>query len=232
MRKRRSQSEDQAHQILSSFWSTCHAEFCRNADLLVHDAQYNDEEYKIRLYEGIPGKGAVLLTEMSYQEQSIWNVYQPKSFTLPHRLSGVRTICFSAERKFHFKGFKFEKQSKAYIWHNAGEADSLYGDSFQRFETSVRKIGNNVSIIWEGMDFEEGGVRNLLIRGQTPLEMNAITIKIENQQNENVQEVLNFKGSGKREQIFSFSVPEGICQVSFIFLPGSKFDFEGFRFSY
>lgn len=192
----------------------------------------NDEEYKIRLYDGIPGNGGVLLTELYYQEQSIWNVYQPKSFTLPHRLSGVRTICFSAERKFHFKGFKFEKQSKAYIWHNAGEADSLYGDSFQRFETSVRKIGNNVSIIWEGMDFEEGGVRNLLIRGQTPLEMNAITIKIENQQNENVQEVLNFKGSGKREQIFSFSVPEGICQVSFIFLPGSKFDFEGFRFSY
>ena len=190
----------------------------------------NDEEYRIRIYDGIPGNGGTLLTTLFYQKPSIWNVYQPAACLLPCRLTGVRTICFEADRKFHFKGFQFEKLNRAYIWQNAAEADTLYGDSFRLEGYTVKEIGNNVSLSWEGFDFENGGDHFLIISGQTPLPLNAVTLKIENQAGKTMQDVLNFRGTERERQCFRVTVPEGICRVTFVFLPGSSFDFDGFRF--
>ena len=40
-----------------------------------------------------------------------------------------------------------------------------------------------------------------------------------------------FEGApGPGEQSFEFAAPGGVCDVTFVFLPGCRFDFEGFRF--
>ena len=70
----------------------------------------NDEPYEIKIYDGNPGTDGRLLTAVTYQKPSIWNVYQEETYSLPERLTGVHTLCFEAERKFHFRGFRFEEQ--------------------------------------------------------------------------------------------------------------------------
>ena len=39
-----------------------------------------------------------------------------------------------------------------------------------------------------------------------------------------------FAGGQEEKQHFRLSIPSGICLVSFVFLPGSAFDFKAFRF--
>jgi beta-galactosidase len=80
------------------------------------------------------------------------------------------------------------------------------------------------------MDFGEASECRLAIRGRTGLEINAITLRIRNGQGEETTEVANFLGSGGAEQVFTVRIPGGLCSVTFVFLPGSAFDFEGFQF--
>jgi len=44
-------------------------------------------------------------------------------------------------------------------------------------------------------------------------------------------EMVTFKGDqGRSVQSFPVKVPKGVCTVTFVFLPGSNFDFYSFRF--
>ena len=158
-------------------------------------------------------------------------MYQPETWTLPERLTGVKTICFRMRDKVHMKGFVFERQQRAYLRHAAVSADRIYGDSFVIRDSAVTGIGNNVTLAWEGMDF--GGEKEvcLEIEGRTELEINTVTIRIRNEQGEETTGIADFDGQGEATQRFSVRVPEGKCSVSFVFLPGSCFDFDGFRFS-
>ncbi|MBQ9211307.1 MAG: DUF4982 domain-containing protein [Clostridia bacterium] len=186
--------------------------------------------YDIWMYDGDPREGGRLIDTLRYQKPSIWNVYQEESYTLPERLCGVHTLCFIAEKKFHFKGFYFEKQSRAFSWQQAGQADALYGDSFRREGDAVFDIGNNVSLTWENMDFGDLREAGIVIEGRTPLEMNAITLRMENEAGESRTEVVKFRGGDQGQQSFRVAVPGGNTKVSFVFLPGSQFDFVGFTF--
>ncbi|MBR6442214.1 MAG: DUF4982 domain-containing protein [Clostridia bacterium] len=168
---------------------------------------------------------------LHYEKPSIWNVYQPETWTLKERLTGIHTLCFRMRDKVHMKGFVFETQQRAYFRHPAASADRIYGDSFMIRGNAVAGIGNNVTLTWEEMDF--GGVGNVLleIEGETPLEINAVTVRIRNEKGEEITGIADFAGRGARSQQFPVQVPAGVCSVSFVFLPGSNFDFEGFRFS-
>ena len=106
----------------------------------------------------------------------------------------------------------------------------MYGDSFRRDGDAVRDIGNNVSLVWEEMDLGDRTEAGLAIRGRTPLEINAITLRMENEAGDAVTEVVRFAGGGEETQRFRVRVPGGKTTVSFVFLPGSQFDFEGFAF--
>ena len=81
------------------------------------------------------------------------------------------------------------------------------------------------------MDFGGHKESRLIIRGKTDLKINTITVRLRNTQGELYNEVVDFRGEGENEQAFSIRVPGGICTVTFVFLPGSHFDFEAFRFS-
>ena len=190
----------------------------------------DDNAYDIELFTIYRDGTEKLIDVLHYQKKSIWNVYQPETWILPERLTGVRTLCFRMKEKIHLKGFFFEKQQSAWMYHEAGSADMMYGDSFRREGNAVNGIGNNVTLTWTGMDFGCGGAAMLEIDGRTVLPVNTIIIRIKNFQGEEITGIADFTGCDGPAQHFSIRIPEGKCSVSFVFLPGCSFDFRGFRF--
>ena len=87
-----------------------------------------------------------------------------------------------------------------------------------------------MSLAFGEMNFGDVTACRLVIRGRTDLETNAITLRIRNEQGEETTEVADFRGNGGAEQVFPVRTPGGLCSVTFVFLPGSAFDFEAFRF--
>ena len=132
--------------------------------------------------------------------------------------------------KIHLKGFSFEKQQNAWILHHAAGADTVYGDYYTRSGSAVTGIGNNVTLAWTDMDFGEAGEHELEIRGRTTRAVNTISLRIKNRQGEETTTAAEFCGNGGESQRFRVAVPAGNCTVSFVFLPGSSFDFSSFRF--
>ena len=186
--------------------------------------------YELEMYLGNPDEGAPLFARLPYQKPCRWNVYQPETYKLPRRLTGLHTICFVMYAKIHLKGFSFTKQSRGYMALQAAEADHIYGDSFTRSGSSIAGIGNNVSLVFERMDFGESRHVTLQIRGSTPLAHHPMTARIQNDAGDEITQIAEFTGNGGYEQSFRLQVPGGMCTVTFVFLPGSRFDFDGFRF--
>ena len=191
----------------------------------------NDDRYEIELFDGDPRCGGRLITVLIYQKPSIWNQYQEETYRLPERLTGIHCLCFRMRDKVHLKGFRFVKQNRAFTELAAGTADRIYGDSFRQEGTAVRSIGNNVSLIFEEMDFGNTEQCMLSIRGKTVLPVNTITVRIRNGEGKETTDAVDFTRSGGTDQSFRVHTPGGDCTVTFIFLPGSSFDFDSFRFS-
>lgn len=191
----------------------------------------DSSRYDLTLWDGDPREGGEILAVLPYQKHSRWNVYQPETYTLPKRLTGLHTLCFTMDRKIHLKGFSFTRQSRAWMALSALEADAVYGDSFTRTDEGIFGIGNNVSLVYENMDFGETKQAELIIDGCTPLTENPITIRCQNEAGESLNVLAQFKGTARGKQTFAVEVLPGVCTVSFVFLPGCQFDFYGFQFS-
>jgi len=188
-------------------------------------------DFILDMWEGIPGEaGSRKITTLTYHKKSIWNTYQEETYKLRERLSGVKTLTFVAQRKAHIKGFCFKKLEKAYETIYATENDQIYGDSFTVNKDAVEKIGNNVSLEFEGMDFGEEGFKKLIICGHSPIDKNTIHVRFlgENGEEKQMAEFLYSEGYVERE--FALSSVTGLNKVTFVFLPGSNFDFKWFRF--
>lgn len=190
----------------------------------------DSSDYELEMYLGSPDEGAPLFVKLPYQKPSRWNVYQSETYKLPRRLTGLQTICFVMNRKIHLKGFSFTRQSRGYMALQAVEADHIYGDSFTRSGSSVVGIGNNVSLVFERMDFGNRQNVTLKICGSTQLAHHPITVRIQNDDGDEITQIAEFAGDGGHEQSFCLQVPGGMCTVTFVFLPGSQFDFAGFQF--
>lgn len=191
----------------------------------------SDDDYEIQIYEGMPGEeGSERIGEFHYQKPSIWNVYQPETYRLKKRLKGVTSICFVLHDKVHLKGFSFTKLEKAYEKLSAVQSDSLYGDSFRMDADCVREIGNNVTLEYTEMDFGEKGASEIEICGYTPMEKNTIQIRFSGNGGESTQIVEFLHAENPETQRFRLQPVSGVQNVSFVFLPGSNFDFCWFRF--
>ncbi|MCR5501957.1 MAG: DUF4982 domain-containing protein [Lachnospiraceae bacterium] len=188
--------------------------------------------FDITFYEGIPGKeGSRIIGHGTFDKKMIWNVYQEETFKLDHRLKGVTTFAIGIkDHKTHIKGFRFTKADTAFEERSATEADGIYGDSFRIEKDAVCGITNNVSLIFEDMDFKEEGTDRILITGHTKLPNNSIHMIFENG-NEKRHEVFEFRGTDNYvSKEFGFSPIRGSGKLTFLFLPGSEFDFQSFRF--
>lgn len=190
----------------------------------------NDEAYRIQIWEGMPGEaGSELVGDVIYQKPSIWNVYQAETYKLNKRLKGVTSICFVLNKKVHIKGFSFERQSRAFGKNHAVDCDQIYGDSYIMNETTIESIGNNVSLIFNGLDFGEVEGLKLVICGRAPVH-NTIHVQFSGSDGESRQ-IIEFEESDEYvEREFVLCPVKGIKTVSFIFLPGSNFDFAWFQF--
>lgn len=191
----------------------------------------DDKLYQMAMYLGNPYEGGELIAILPYQKKSIWNVYQPETYRLPKRLTGLQTLCFVMTQKVHMKGFSFTRQSRAWMEQSALQADMVYGDSFIRTKEGVTNIGNNVSLVYEQMDFGDAKEAMLTIDGRTSLAVNPVTIRFQREDGEELTTLAQFKGGLRSKQEFAIFVLPGVCRVSFVFLPGSQFDFYGFKFS-
>jgi len=193
----------------------------------------DDKEYSIQVWEGMPDEeGSMVIGNLIYQKPSRWNVYQEATYQLDKRLKGVTSLCFVLHQKIHLKGFSFLLLKKAYQKLFAAECNQVYGDSFFRQGNEIQQIGNNVTILFDEMDFGKESARHLTVCGHTPLEKNAIQIQFRSQDQTKVI-LVEFKGTkGETEQTFEIEPVSGNQRVSFIFLPGSQFDFSWFQFGY
>ena len=139
-------------------------------------------------------------------------------------------ICFVVHQKIHLKGFYFKRLKKAYQRLKAVECTSVYGDSFQSTDSGIKHIGNNVTIQFDQMDLGEPEALKLIICGYTPLEKNAIQLRFASGEGEYVQ-LLEFEHRDQvSQQEFQVENRKGYQSLSFVFLPGSDFDFCWFQF--
>jgi beta-galactosidase len=184
-----------------------------------------------QVWEGMPGEpGSEILCDAVYNRKSIWNAYQEETFTLTRRIRGLATLCFVTDHKAHIKGFSFTRLLKAYCRLWAAENDKIYGDDFRTTGKAVERIGNNVTLVFEDMDFGEKGTAKLRIRGKSQVPKNSIHLRFSGKDGDSTQ-LLEFPGSeASIEQEFPLERIIGPRTVSFVFLPGSSFDFESFEF--
>ncbi|WP_029233043.1 glycoside hydrolase family 2 TIM barrel-domain containing protein [Butyrivibrio sp. VCB2006] len=211
----------------------------------------NDDAYDIEIWKGIPGEdGARLLKRAVYQKKSIWNVYQEATWKLSERLTGVQTISLKVFQKFHIKGFSFTRQLRAFTDLRALDADSIYGDTFTKAVDAVEGIGNNVTLEFDRIDFGEKGAGSVSICGRTRNAANTVHLRmVKVSENENgqesdtgeiqnldavgteIKEILEFPQSSEYKEVtFEIERRKGKWDITFVFLPGSDFDFKYFRF--
>ena len=191
----------------------------------------NDSEYKLGIWEGRPNEpGSTFLCDGRYCKKMIWNTYQPETFKLNKKLTGVTSIYFTADDKYHFKGFSFKEPDKAYETLYLKQRSRIYGDTFTVDGDSITGIGNNVTIEFDGMDFGDTPAKKLVICGRSKLANNSIHLKFDGEEGVKT-ELIEFAGSDTYvEREFDISGTIGKNTVGFVFLPGCDFDFKYFKF--
>lgn len=189
------------------------------------------EPTPIRFWRGVPyAPGSRMIGERVYHRPKQWNVYQEETFHLDQRLRGLDTFGIELNSKIHIKGFTFRPGTRAWDAMEASGCDMLYGDSYRREEEGILDIGNNVSLVFRELDFGETGCRRVTIRGRTALENNSIHICFQGGDGEERRIVEFARQEDWGEQSFELEPVYGMRDVTFLFLPGSKFDFSRFRF--
>lgn len=190
-------------------------------------------EYRIGIWEGRPGEpGSELLCDGRYRKPSIWNVYQPETYRLSRRVKGVTSIYFTADAKYHIKGFTFTRPDKAVAAVRASENSRIYGDTYTEGSDAVTGIGNNVTLEFDGMNFGSRRMTHLILCGSSPIENNSIHLKVtDTVSGESRTELLEFRHSeGYEERRFDIGAVTGDTKIGFVFLPGSNFNFKYFKF--
>lgn len=190
------------------------------------------ERTEFIFWKGLPHKeGSRIIGRGIYHKPSIWNVYQDETFKLDERLKGIDTFAVElVDHKVHIKGFVFKESNTAFLDNRAKDADEIYGDTFDIRDDAVYGIGNNVSLVFKGLDFTESGTGEVTICGHTKMENNSVHILFEGE-GMSEHQIVEFEGSEDFvSRDFKLNGIKGKCDVTFLFLPGCDFDFRSFKF--
>lgn len=189
------------------------------------------EEIPIEVWEGVPGDvDSKLMISSTYKATPIWNTYQENTYQLPYLLKGIKTLTIVLNRRVEVKGFVFTKINKAFQQLRAIDNNGIYGDSFTYVEDKLENIGNNVTIEYTSMDFIKE-CNKITVCGRSNTKMNTIHIQFVYEDNV-MKEMVEIPYSKEYEvREFNISPVKGFYKVQFIFLPGSNFDFDWFKFS-
>lgn len=208
-----------------------------------------ETELPLEIWDGRPGDGTTyegsvenderdrgkcqgrLLGKFIYKHESIYNTYNENIYTLKERLFGTHTISVVFPHELYFHGFYFDQTPKATAKLRALDATVISGDSFTRTAENVEGIGNNVSLDFENMNFGTTKIKKLILCGKSNTQNNTINIKFFAQDGTNSTQVIEFAHtSDYEEKTFELSPVSGNQKISFVFLPGSNFDFKWFKF--
>jgi beta-galactosidase len=196
----------------------------RSLRLFIGTTSYYDE-VPVELHIGDVKAGtARLLQTLSFPRNNLHYDFAPYDFELSEDLTGKHDICFVLDRRCVFGGFEFiNKRIFEPVY--ASENDEIYGDNYVINDRKIENIGNNVILKFNELDFGTSGVNNLIISGFAP-KGNSISMKFGEQTH-----MIEFaKCNEYQTQNFWVANPKGICDLSFVFLPGSDFNFEWFKF--
>lgn len=190
-------------------------------------------ELHFQMYIGVPGQeGSTCILDGVYQKTPIWQQYQEETYKLDRRVNGIVTITFVLSKDMTLGGFTFEKQEKAWAQLLAGNADTIYGDSFRRDGNYVYDIGNNVNFEYTDMDFGTEGAGQLIICGRSQQDKDTMHLIYQTEDGES-REIMEFAGSSDVcERTYTLSKKAvGMQKISIVFLPGSKFDLQWIQFT-
>ena len=183
-----------------------------------------------QIFEGDPRlEGSTLLADCFYHKKPEWMVFKEQSYRLAHRIKGNTPVYLATGSAFQLRGIYFTPMQKAFSLLNAAECDKIYGDSYQRQEKYVEQIGNNVSLEFHDMDFGTEGTCRITLFYRSELSLNPVQIRFEGQE-KSVQVVEAPMQKEYGERTFSLEEIRGKGNITFIFMPGSCFDFGWFRF--
>lgn len=182
------------------------------------------------VWDGTPENGELILTAR-FANNGHWCGFAQQDFALTKRLKGVHEISVVIDCGVIFGGFGFAEINRAFDENYTAESDSIYGDDYKTDGRSVVSIGNNVIINYDGLEFGEKGAHALVITGATPNPTNPVQLRYTPAGGEQSSVFLNFAHSAE-PSAQRFDIPElcGKQDISFVFLPGTKFDFISFRF--
>lgn len=184
---------------------------------------------KIEVWDGTPENGE-LLADCAFACNWLWNGFAPQTFALSHRVKGVHTISIAVVQGVIFGGFGFTAINRAFDENFTAECDSIYGDDYKTEGRSIVGIGNNVILTCNALDFGEGA-HALCIKGAGHNAANPVQLRYTPENGEQQTVFLDFAQSAEcTEQRFEIPALKGVNDVSFVFLPGSRFDFYSFRF--
>ncbi len=183
----------------------------------------------VEIWDGTPEDGE-LLFGTNFANNGHWCGFAGQDLPLAKRLTGVHDISVVISDRIIFGGICFVPVQRAFDANWTGEADSVYGDDYKITGRSVTDIGNNVIINYNALDFGESGADALIISGSTDNPMNQIQLRYTPEGGSQKTVLLEFTQDGGREQNFTVPKITGVNDISFVFMPGSKFDFDWFRF--
>lgn len=184
----------------------------------IYARKSNEEEFKF-------------IDKLTYQKETIWNVYQDESYILKEVLDGILDIKLVFERSVHFKGFQFNEIYDNNRLISILEANTYYGDRFTKTNWGFSDIGNNTTFIFDELNFKKE-VNKITIEGMALLEANSIRIILTNREKlRDTVQVEFIKNNDFTNQTFDIKPIVGKYKVEFVFLPGSNFNFKTFKFT-
>lgn len=201
--------------------------------LYVGNGRSNDVE--IELWQGNPDDPStkpILTDTLLFKPNNGWDRFMPQDFTLSRRFKGICSLSFAVSENIIFGGFEFTKLERSKARLQSGEYDDIYGDDFIIRENRIEEIGNNVVIVFKDLDFGEKGVDGIIIRGKTSNSVNPIQIRYTPKGGNQITQLAEFEHSADYvERAFKLDRISGeVSEMSFVFMPGSEFDFDWFRF--
>lgn len=191
-----------------------------------------DNPFDIEIWTGTPREeGSNLIDIVQYTKGSIWNTYQEQTFTLKEFLKGAQTISFVFRQKVHLKEFSFYPVLKATEVTSILNYDYLYGDSYTLKEEAIEKIGNNVVIGFENIDFKTENISKIAIMGYAPTNKNTVQVKIKQYDKED-KYMIDFDPTKEYQTryIDLNKIYTGKIDLEYVFLPGSNFNLKEFKF--
>lgn len=223
----------QAHNNIVGFAKTDFGKYGSDRFLVRIINWHKNDAFCFRLWLGHPQKAdSVCLGNFTYQADFEWQTYKDNHYILPQPICGMQDLYFEFDKndlRIDFGGFVFEPKQKAYEQIAAADNDMLHGDTYKIENGGVHRIGNNVFLDFDDMDFCHG-TSQITITGKTYHDNDSIHVHFVTEAGLVAEEIVEFPYS---ENTISVTHPlpdiHGRGTVKFRFLPGCDFDFESFQ---